>query len=48
LCWRSIISQLPSITFRKSAFQIGRGDAMTVEADELAGSTVAWHGGKLN
>ena len=41
--WRSVISQLPSITFRESAFQIGRGDAVTVKADELASSTFAWH-----
>jgi hypothetical protein len=30
LCWRSVISQLPSIPFRKSAFQIGCGDAVTM------------------
>ena len=42
--WCSVISQLPSITFREFAFQIGRGDAVTIKADELAGPTVAWHG----
>jgi hypothetical protein len=36
------------IPFRESDFKIGRGDAVTVKADELVGSTVAWHGAKLD
>jgi hypothetical protein len=48
LRWRSVISQLPPITFRESAFQIGRGDAVTVKADERTSSKFARHGKKLN
>jgi hypothetical protein len=33
----------PLITFRESAFQVGRADAVTVKADEQAGSTFARH-----
>ncbi|MGC2071817.1 MAG: hypothetical protein WA694_10980, partial [Pseudolabrys sp.] len=47
-CAVSIISQLPPIPFRESDFKIGRGDAVSVKADELVGSTVAWHGAKLD
>jgi hypothetical protein len=32
----------------KSDFKIGRGDAVTVQSNKFTGSTVAWHGGKLD
>ena len=44
----SRIASFAPITFRESVFQIGRGGAVTVKADELAGSTFAQHGAKLN
>ena len=39
----SCISRLPPVSFCKSILQIVRIDAVTVKADELAGSTVARH-----